>query len=108
MYLSISAESTLEVRVPWMQTLAVFILGSKPPIWLSMCRQLHKIVGIVDDAYYCAIHSQGVLKPGNSWSQQSVHHFICGRQDEQLESHWDPGDASVSSVSVAVFVGLLL
>ena len=30
-------------------------------------------------------HSRGVLKPGSSWSQQSVHHFIHGCQDEQLK-----------------------
>ena len=36
----------------------------------------------------------GSLKPGNSWSQQSVHHVIHGRQDEQLDSCWDPGDAA--------------
>ena len=41
-------------------------------------------------------------------SQQSVHHFIRGRQDEQLDSCWDPGDASVSSVSVAVWLVCLL
>ena len=45
---------------------------------------------------------QRSLIPGNSWSQQSVHHFICGHQDEHLDSRWDPGDASVSSASVAV------
>ena len=45
-----------------------------------------------------------VLKPRNSWSQQSVHHFIRGHEYEQLDSHWDPGDASVSWVSVAVLV----
>ena len=45
-----------------------------------------------------------VLKPG---SQQSVHHFIR-EQDEKLDSRWDPGDASISSVSVAVFVVRLL
>ena len=32
----------------------------------------------------------------------AVHHFNRERQDEQLESRWDPGDAGVSSVSVAV------
>ena len=36
----------------------------------------------------------GVLKPGNSWSQQSVHHFTCGLQDEQLDSSRDPGAAA--------------
>ena len=30
-----------------------------------------------------------VLKPGNSWSQQSVHHFIRRHEDEQLDSRWD-------------------
>ena len=132
-------------------TMAAFMLGSKPPIWLSflligpwikkgagilgvcsgppiwrlgrytfcflhccksepsMCRQLREMGGGVDDLHCCATHSRGVLKPGNSWSQQSVHHFIHGRQDEQLDSRWDPGDASGSSVSVAVFfVHLLL
>ena len=75
---------------------------------LSMCRQWREISQGVDDVHCCVTHSRGVLKPGNSWSQQSVHHFIRRRQDEQLDSRWDPGDASVSSVSVAVFVVHLL
>ena len=59
-----------------------------PPRLLSkneaeMCRR--EVGGGVNDLHCCATHSQGVLKPGNSWSQQSVHHFICGRQDEQLD-----------------------
>ena len=63
-----------------------------------MSQQLREMGGGVD----------GVLKPGNSWSQQSVHHFIHGCQDEQLESRWDVGDASVSSVSMAAFTVRLL
>ena len=69
-----------------------------------MCWLLREMGGGVDDLHSCATHSRGGLKPGNSWSQQSVHHFIRGRQDEQLDSRWDPGDASVSSVSVAVWL----
>ena len=61
----------------------------------SMCRELHEMGGGVDAVHCCAL----VLKPGNSWSQQSVHHFIHGRQDEQLDSCWDPGDAASSSGS---------
>ena len=60
----------------------------------STCRYLREMGGGVDDLHCCATHSWGVLKPGNSWSQQSVHHFIRGRQDEQLDSRWDPGDAA--------------
>ena len=70
----------------------------------SMCRQLREVGRGVDDMHCCATHSRGVLKPRNSWSQQSVHHFIHRRQDEQLHSRWDPGDASVSSDSVAVWL----
>ena len=50
----------------------------------------------------------GIFKLGNGLSQQSVHHFIHRCQDEQLHSCWDPGDASVPSVSVAVLVVHLL
>ena len=32
----------------------------------------------------------------------AVNDFIRGCLDEQLENRWDPGDASVSSVSVTV------
>ena len=108
--------STTPSSVKMLQ-LAVFILGSKLPIWpsflrlgllwstnltpqrirlfpppflckseTSMCRQLREMGGGVDDVHRCATHSRGVLKPGNSWWQQSVHHFIRGRQDEQLDS----------------------
>ena len=75
-----------------------------PPPLLSkskplMCRQSHETGRGVDDLHCCATHS---------WSQQSVHHFIRGRQDEQLDSCWDPGDVSISSVSAAVFVVCLL
>ena len=110
-----------------LQSVAVFILRQKavnwgsvlvlwpwrvhfsPPPLLSksepsMCRQLRGMGGGVNDLHCCATHSRGVLKPGNSWSQQSVHHFICGRQDEPLRSR----RCSVSSVSVAVFVVRLL
>ena len=58
-----------------------------------MCRQLREMRKGVDDVHCCATHSRGVLKPGNSWSQQSVHHFIQGRSNEQLDSRWDSGDA---------------
>ena len=44
----------------------------------SMCRPLREMGGGVGDLHCCATHSRGVLKPGNSWSQQSVHHFIHG------------------------------
>ena len=60
--------------------------------------------GGVDDVHCCATHSREVVKPGNSWSQQSVHRFVRGRQDEQLESHRDLGDATAATVSVAVFI----
>ena len=40
------------------------------------CRPLREMGGGVDDLHWCVTHSQGVLKPKNSWSQQSVHHFI--------------------------------
>ena len=49
-----------------------------------MSRQLRVMGGGVDDAHCCVTH-----KPGNSWSQQSVHHFIRGRQDEQLDNVHD-------------------
>ena len=71
---------------------------------MSMCRQLCEMGGGIDDVHCCATHSREVLKQGNSWSQQSVHHFICRHQDERLDSRWDPGDASISSVSVAVWL----
>ena len=60
----------------------------------SMCRPLHKMGGGVNDLHCYATHSRGVLKPRNSWLQQSVHHFISGHEDEQLDSRWDPGDAA--------------
>ena len=69
---------------------------------------MREMGGSVDDMHCCATYNQGVLKPGNSWSQQLVHHFIHGCQDEQLESRRDQGDASVSSVSVTVLVVRLL
>ena len=47
----------------------------------------------VDDLHCCLTHSRGILKPGDSWSQPSVHHFIWGHQDE-LDSSRDPGDAA--------------
>ena len=72
------------------------------------CRPLREMGGGVNDLHCCVTHSWGVLKARNSWSQQSVHHFICGLQYEQRDSRWDPGDASVSSVSVAVFIVRLL
>ena len=42
----------------------------------AMCQPLREVSGGVDD-HWCGTHSRGVLKPGNGWSQQSVHHFIC-------------------------------
>ena len=38
----------------------------------SMCRPLHEMGGGVDDLHCRVTHSRGVLKPGSSWSQQSV------------------------------------
>ena len=40
----------------------------------SMCQHLCEVGGGVNDLHCCATHSRGVLKPRNSWSQQSVHH----------------------------------
>ena len=85
-----------------------------PPHLLSknqaeMCRPLREVGGGVNDLHCCAIHSRGVLKPGNSWSQQSVHHFIRGHQDEQVDSCRDPGDAaSPRSLQLFGCVSLLL
>ena len=53
---------------------------------LSMCQQLRETGRGVDDVHCCAIHIRGVLKPRNRLSLQSVHHFIGGHQDEQLNS----------------------
>ena len=36
----------------------------------SMCQQLREMGGGVDVVRCCETHSRGVLKPGNSWSQQ--------------------------------------
>ena len=51
-----------------------------PPRLLSkneaaMCRPLREVGIGVNDLHFCATHSWGVLKPRNSWLQQSVHHF---------------------------------
>ena len=81
-------------RVHFFQT--PLLCKSKP----LMCRQLREIGRGVSDGHCCATHSWEVLKPGNSWSQQSVHHFMRGHQHEQQESPCDPGDASVSLVSL--------
>ena len=58
------------------------------------CRAGITLLGVLNPSPIFEEEEKGVLKPGNSWSQQSVHHFICRRQDERLDSRWDPGAAA--------------
>ena len=87
----------------------VLLLFPPPFLWkseMSMFRPLCEVGGGVDDLHCCATHSRGVLKPGNSWSQQSVHHFIHVKM-----SSWTAAEIQEMQrllVSGAVFVVRLL
>ena len=85
-----AARSRFRQKAVYWASVLVFSIAVNP----SMCRPLCEVGGGVNDLHCCATHSWGGLKPGNSWSQQSVHHFIYRHQDEQLDSCWDPGDAA--------------
>ena len=49
--------------------------GNKCTLWGGKLADQNMGRG-VNDLHCCATHSCGVLKPGNSWSQQSVHHCL--------------------------------